>query len=96
MTDLAEAYERLLVPRFFVPCAEELLGLAAPAAGERASGSAREFLAAEMAATPLGGAVEPAAEDRLARELARGLAAYPDDDGVVLPMQTWLATARRR
>ncbi len=36
MTDLPEGYERLLVPRFFVPCADELLRLAAPAAGERA------------------------------------------------------------
>ncbi len=57
--------------------------------------SAREFLAAELAGTPLGGAVEPARVDRLAGELERELVAYTDDDGVVLPMQTWLGTARR-
>ena len=36
MTDVPWAYERYLVPEFFVPCAELLVRLAAPVAGERA------------------------------------------------------------
>jgi SAM-dependent methyltransferase len=36
VTDGPRSYERYLVPEFFVPCAEQLVRLAAPAAGERA------------------------------------------------------------
>jgi len=31
----------------------------------------------------------------LARELDQTLGEWADDDGLVFPMQTWLATARR-
>jgi ubiquinone/menaquinone biosynthesis C-methylase UbiE len=51
------AYERYLVPAFFGPCARELLGLAAPAAGERVldlacgTGVVARRLAARVGAT---------------------------------------------
>jgi ubiquinone/menaquinone biosynthesis C-methylase UbiE len=60
--------------------------------------SAREFLEREVVSTPLAGpvgALDPDRQARLAAELERDLAPYTDDDGVALPMQTWLATARR-
>jgi ubiquinone/menaquinone biosynthesis C-methylase UbiE len=61
--------------------------------------SAREFVRAEVGATPLAGPVGALAEDRrdaLIREVEDALAPYTDDDGVVFPMQTWLVTAGRR
>jgi SAM-dependent methyltransferase len=57
--------------------------------------SAREFLRQETAGSPLAGLLDPALVDRLGEQLERDLAPYTDDDGVVLPMQTWLATACR-
>jgi hypothetical protein len=39
--------------------------------------------------------LDPALVERLGDPLERVLAPYTDDDGVVLPMQTWLATACR-
>jgi ubiquinone/menaquinone biosynthesis C-methylase UbiE len=158
VTDGPRSYERYLVPEFFVPCAEQLVRLAAPAAGERAvdlacgTGVVARRLAdrglsvtgvdvtdamvafaaaaeprvdwrvAAAGALPLGdgtvdvvccqqglqffpdpaGAMrdvhrvlDPALVDRLGEQLERALAPYTDDDGVVLPMQTWLVTACR-
>jgi hypothetical protein len=39
--------------------------------------------------------LDPAQVDRLGGQLGRGPAPYTDDDGVVLPMRTWLVSARR-
>ena len=57
--------------------------------------SAGEFVRQETAASPLAGVLDPALVERLGDPLERVLAPYTDDDGVVLPMQTWLATACR-
>ena len=57
--------------------------------------SAREFLRQEAAGSPLGALLDPAEVEGLGAELERDLAPYADDDGVVLPMQTWLVTAYR-
>jgi SAM-dependent methyltransferase len=148
VTDVPRAYERYLVPEFFVPCAELLVRLAAPVAGERAVDLAcgtgavarrladhglsvtgvdlsdamvafaaaaeprvdwrvaaagalplgrrhREFLRQEAAGSPLGALLDPAQVEGLGAEIERDLAPYADDDGVVLPMQTWLVTAHR-
>ena len=57
--------------------------------------SAREFLRQEAAGSPLGALLDPAQVEGLGAELERDLAPYADDDGVVLPMQTWLVTAHR-
>jgi ubiquinone/menaquinone biosynthesis C-methylase UbiE len=60
--------------------------------------SAAELLRRQALSSPLAGPV--GALDRERREalqeaLAAALEPYADDDGVALPMQTWLATARR-
>jgi ubiquinone/menaquinone biosynthesis C-methylase UbiE len=60
--------------------------------------SVREFLRREAAGSTLGLALQEEAEQVLAsldRVLERSLEPYVDDDGLVLPMQTWLITARR-
>jgi SAM-dependent methyltransferase len=66
--------------------------------------SVREFLQAQILASPrdglaqLTGRAQPGAQPRwdlVAKELAASLSAYVDDEGVVLPSQTWLVTARR-
>jgi ubiquinone/menaquinone biosynthesis C-methylase UbiE len=61
--------------------------------------SPREFLRQEVVSSPLAGpvgALDPPRLAALADEVDRVLAPYADDDGTVLPMQTWLigATAR--
>ena len=59
--------------------------------------SAEEFLRREAVSSPLAGlvgALEPAALRELVEDVSRSLEAYADDDGVLLPMQTWLLTAR--
>jgi ubiquinone/menaquinone biosynthesis C-methylase UbiE len=61
--------------------------------------SPRAFLHQEVASSPLAGPVGtlgPARLAGLAGELDRVLAPYADDDGIVLPMQTWLVGARRQ
>jgi hypothetical protein len=60
--------------------------------------SAAAFLREEVLASPLAGPVGSLGADQYARlgsDLARELAQYTGDHGLVLPMQTWLATARR-
>jgi ubiquinone/menaquinone biosynthesis C-methylase UbiE len=57
-----------------------------------------EFLRRQAASSPLGAPLTALDEEprrTLARELDQTLGAWADDDGVVFPMQTWLATARR-
>jgi ubiquinone/menaquinone biosynthesis C-methylase UbiE len=61
--------------------------------------SPREFLRQEVASSPLAGpvgALDPPRLAALADELDGVLAPYTDDDGTVLPMQTWLISARRQ
>lgn len=56
------------------------------------------FLRQEAAGSPLGTALQRETEDvlvALTRSLDQSLDPYIDDDGLVLPMQTWLVTARR-
>jgi ubiquinone/menaquinone biosynthesis C-methylase UbiE len=60
--------------------------------------SAGEFLGQRAASSPLGSplaALDEEARQALARDLDQTLGEWTDDDGVVSPMQTWLATARR-
>jgi SAM-dependent methyltransferase len=60
--------------------------------------SAEAFLRQQVASSPLAGpvgALEPEVRDALARDLDWALRAYVDDEGVVLPMQTWLVPANR-
>jgi SAM-dependent methyltransferase len=57
-----------------------------------------ELLRRQAASSPLGAplaALDEEARQALARELDQTLREWADDDGVVFPMQTWLATARR-
>ena len=60
--------------------------------------SARELLRQEVAASPLAdvvGGLSPEAKERLAVALERRLDHLTDDQGVVVPMQTWLAVGQR-
>jgi len=60
--------------------------------------SARELLRQEVAASPLADAVgglSPESHELLAVALERRLDRLTDDQGVVVPMQTWLAVAQR-
>jgi ubiquinone/menaquinone biosynthesis C-methylase UbiE len=59
--------------------------------------SAEEFVRREAASSPLAepiGAVGPRARDELIRDVASGIEAYTDDEGVVLPMETHVLVAR--
>ena len=59
--------------------------------------SVPEFLRQEAAGSPLGPALRAVGHSvltALVTELETALATYVDDDGLVLPMQTWLVTAR--
>jgi SAM-dependent methyltransferase len=60
--------------------------------------SARDFLARQVAASPLVAVVGALAPDRVAaieEEVDRALAPFVDDDGVTFPMETWLLRAQR-
>ena len=60
--------------------------------------SPREFLRQEVVSTPLAepvGALGTARLDALVTDLDRALTPYTDDEGMIVPMQTWLATAVR-
>jgi hypothetical protein len=60
--------------------------------------SVRGFLRLQASGSPLGpvlAAVTDEVRDVLTRSLDHVLEPYVDDDGLVLPMQTWLVTARR-
>jgi SAM-dependent methyltransferase len=60
--------------------------------------SAEAFLREQAASSPLAGpvgALAPEVREALARDLDWALRSYVDDEGVVLPMQTWLVTANR-
>ncbi|MFC0528809.1 methyltransferase domain-containing protein [Phytohabitans kaempferiae] len=60
--------------------------------------SAREFLRRAVVSTPLVelvGALDEARREEMETELERTLTPYTDDDGIVFPFQTWLATAHR-
>jgi len=57
-----------------------------------------ELLSAQAASSPLGAplaALDGEVRDALARDLDQTLEEWADDDGVVFPLQTWLASARR-
>jgi SAM-dependent methyltransferase len=57
-----------------------------------------EFLWRQAASSPLGvplAALDEEPRRAQARELDQTLGEWVDDDGLVVPMQTWLATARR-
>jgi ubiquinone/menaquinone biosynthesis C-methylase UbiE len=57
-----------------------------------------EFLRQEAASSPLGptlAALDEEARQALARDLDHSFGEWTDDDGLVSPMETWLATARR-
>jgi ubiquinone/menaquinone biosynthesis C-methylase UbiE len=57
-----------------------------------------EFLRQQVASSPLGpplAALDEEARRALARDLDQTLGEWTDDDGLVSPMETWLATARR-
>jgi hypothetical protein len=59
--------------------------------------SVEEFLRREAASSPLArpvGALSDSARDNLARELETALADYCDDDGVVCPIEAYVAVAR--
>ena len=59
--------------------------------------SPREFLRQEVVGSPLAGpvgAIDTAELAVLAKDVDHVLAPYTDRDGVVLPMQTWLISAR--
>ena len=61
--------------------------------------SPREFLRQEVVSSPLAGpvgALDPPRLAALGEELDRVMEPYADDDGTVLPMQTWLIGARRQ
>jgi ubiquinone/menaquinone biosynthesis C-methylase UbiE len=61
--------------------------------------SAEEFLHHEVVSSPLAGPVGALDDDRyraLARNLTHALGPYADDGGIVLPVQTWLATAHKQ
>jgi SAM-dependent methyltransferase len=58
--------------------------------------SAETFLDQQAASSPLAGplgALDPEVRQALTRDLDWALRAYLDDDGLALPMQTWLVTA---
>ena len=60
--------------------------------------SAREFLRREAACSPLAGpigALDEAAREALIRELETSLQAHADDDGILLPIEMFVATGRR-
>jgi hypothetical protein len=60
--------------------------------------SARALLRQEVAASPLAdvvGGLPPESQELLAVALERRLDRLTGDQGVVVPMQTWLATAQR-
>ncbi len=60
--------------------------------------SVEAFVRREAASSPLAGpiaAVAPEVRDALVREVADGLEAYLDDEGVVLPMESYVLVARR-
>jgi len=60
--------------------------------------SAEEMLRREAASSPLAepvGALSPAARAALVRELEDALRDYRDDEGVVSPLQLYVATAAR-
>ena len=60
--------------------------------------SPSEFLRQEIVSSPLAGpvgAIDAAELAVLAKDVDRALAPYTERDGVVLPMQTWLISARR-
>jgi SAM-dependent methyltransferase len=61
-------------------------------------GSARELLEAQAVSSPLGpplAALDEQAREALAADVDRALAAWSDDDGLLFPAETWLATAHR-
>jgi hypothetical protein len=61
--------------------------------------SVSRFLVEEAVSSPLAGPIDALDRPRLEaleRDLAGALADYVDDDGVVVPLQTWIVTARRR
>lgn len=61
--------------------------------------STREFLRREAASSPLSeplGALDPTVRDALVEDLEEKLAAYTDDRGVVFPMESFVADARRQ
>jgi SAM-dependent methyltransferase len=60
--------------------------------------SAAEFLRREAACSPLAGlvgAMSPNSRDALVRELAAALGSSTDDQGIVLPLEVYVARARR-
>jgi ubiquinone/menaquinone biosynthesis C-methylase UbiE len=61
--------------------------------------SPAEFLRQQVASSPLAGPVGELDEDRreaLRHQLDQALEPWADDDGVAVPMQTWLVTASRQ
>jgi SAM-dependent methyltransferase len=75
-------YERHLVPAFFLPCADLLLGRAAAGPGERVLDVAcGTGIVARRASGRVGGT---------------GQVVGVDVNGVAFPMQTWLVTAGHR
>jgi predicted methyltransferase len=78
-------------------------GIVARRAAARVGAEARfrspgEYLRRQAASSPLGAPLAALDEEprrALARELDQTLGEWADDDGLVFPMQTWLATARR-
>jgi hypothetical protein len=60
--------------------------------------SVERFLVEEVLSSPLVGPISELAEGRyeaLGQDLADALTAYIDDDGLVLPLQTWVVAAHR-
>lgn len=60
--------------------------------------SPREFLRQEVASSPLSdpvGALDLGRRDALTDQVDQALQPYVDDDGLVIPLQTWFVTATR-
>jgi ubiquinone/menaquinone biosynthesis C-methylase UbiE len=60
--------------------------------------SVEEFLRQEAASSPLAGPIGALRDDvreALIRDLREALRAYTDDDGIVFPIETYIASARR-
>ena len=60
--------------------------------------SVEAFVRREAASSPLAGpiaAVDPEVRDALVREVAEGLEPYLDDEGVVLPMESYVLVTRK-
>jgi len=61
--------------------------------------SPQEFLGQQVASSPLAepiGALDEGRRDALSHHLDQALQPHADDDGIAVPMQTWLVTASRR